>query len=152
MLFRSVFWFPMVLNDPCDHRYVLYTHGGGPGSLWEASGLPPKLPGVIAGGVRLVSLSALGPGDCMDVSGHQRGRSCHHVEGWSIVMRPNSLTHCLYWVTTLGVSKAVTPKLQLSTRNLSPVTTAPIYNLVLFDHGLVLCNREHLLVVSGHRL
>ena len=49
----------MVLNDPCDHRYVLYTHGGGPGSLWEASGLPPKLPGVIAGGVRLVSLSAM---------------------------------------------------------------------------------------------
>ena len=49
----------MVLNDPCDHRYVLYTHGGGPGSLWEASGLPPKLPGVIAGGVRLVSLSVL---------------------------------------------------------------------------------------------
>ena len=49
----------MVLNDPCDHRYVLYTHGGGPGSLWEASGLPPKLPGVIAGGVRLVSLSAV---------------------------------------------------------------------------------------------
>ena len=88
----------------------------------------------------------------MDVSGHQRGRSCHHNDGWPIVMRPNSLTRCLYWVTTLGVSIAVTPKLQLSTRNLSPVTTAPIYNLVLFDHGLVLCNREHLLVVSGHRL
>ena len=49
----------MVLNDPCDHRYTLYTLGEGPGSLWEASGLPPKLPGVIAGGVRLVSFSAL---------------------------------------------------------------------------------------------
>ena len=59
MLFRSVFWFPLVLNDPCDHRYVLYTLGEGPGNLWEASGLPPQPPGVIAGGVRLVSLSAV---------------------------------------------------------------------------------------------
>ena len=50
----------MMLNDPCDHRYVLYAHGEGPGSLWEASGLPPQPPGVIAGGVRLVSLSAVG--------------------------------------------------------------------------------------------
>ena len=46
----------------------------------------------------------------------------------------------------------VTPKLQLSTRNVSPITTAPIYNLVLFDHSLVLCNREHLLVLSRRRL
>ena len=59
MLFGSVFWFPMVLNDPCDHRYVLYALGEGPGNLWEASGLPPQPPGVIAGGVRLVSFSAL---------------------------------------------------------------------------------------------
>ena len=48
----------------------------------------------------------------------------------------------------------VTPYLQLSTRNLSPAVTtgAPIYNLVLFDHGLVLCNRAHLLVLSRRRL
>ena len=59
MLFGSVFWFPMMLNDPCDHRYVLYALGEGLGNLWEASGLPPQPPGVIAGGVRLVSLSAL---------------------------------------------------------------------------------------------
>ena len=61
MLFGSVFWFPMMLNDPCDHRYVLYALGEGLGNLWEASGLPPQPPGVIAGGVRLVSLSAVSP-------------------------------------------------------------------------------------------
>ena len=49
----------MMLNDPCDHRYVLYALGEGPGNLWEASGLPPQPPGVIAGGVRLVSFSAV---------------------------------------------------------------------------------------------
>ena len=63
MLFGSVFWFPMMLNDPCDHRYVLYALGEGPGNLWEASGLPPQPPGVIAGGVRLVSFSALTRGN-----------------------------------------------------------------------------------------
>ena len=63
MLFGSVFWFPMMLNDPCDHRYVLYALGEGPGNLWEASGLPPQPPGVIAGGVRLVSFSALSGAD-----------------------------------------------------------------------------------------
>ena len=70
MLFGSVFWFPMMLNDPCDHRYVLYTLGEGPGNLWEASGLPPQPPGVIAGGVRLVSFSALLP---QAVQGHVPG-------------------------------------------------------------------------------
>ena len=49
----------MMLNDPCDHRYVLYALGEGLGNLWEASGLPPQPPGVIAGGVRLVSFSAV---------------------------------------------------------------------------------------------
>ena len=37
-------------------------------------------------------------------------------------------------------------------RPLPVVTTAPIYNLVLLDHGLFLCNREHLLVLSRRRL
>ena len=59
MQFRGVFWFPMVLNDPCGPRYVTDTLGKGPGSLWEASGMPPQPPGEQAGGVRLGSFSAL---------------------------------------------------------------------------------------------
>ena len=59
MQFRGVFWFPMVLNDPCGPRYVTDTLGKGPGSLWEASGMPPQPPGEQAGGVRLGSFSAV---------------------------------------------------------------------------------------------
>ena len=59
MQFRGVFWFPMVLNDPCGPRYVTDTLGKGPGSHWEASGMPPQPPGEQAGGVRLGSFSAL---------------------------------------------------------------------------------------------
>ena len=61
----------MMLNDPCDHRYVLYALGEGLGNLWEASGLPPQPPGVIAGGVRLVSFSAL-------VIGHRTQELARH--------------------------------------------------------------------------
>ena len=49
----------MVLNDPCDPGYVTDTLGEGPGILWEVSGKPPEPPGVIAGGDRLGSHSAL---------------------------------------------------------------------------------------------
>ena len=49
----------MVLNDPCGPRYVTDTLGKGPGSLWEASGMPPQPPGEQAGGVRLGSFSAV---------------------------------------------------------------------------------------------
>ena len=59
MQFRGVFWFPMVLNDPCGPRYVTDTLGKGPGSLWEASGMPPQPPGEQAGGVRLGIHSAV---------------------------------------------------------------------------------------------
>ena len=59
MQFRGVFWFPMVLNDPSGPRYVTDTLGKGPGSLWEASGMPPQPPGEQAGGVRLGSFSAM---------------------------------------------------------------------------------------------
>ena len=49
----------MVLNNPCGPGYDTDTLGKGPGSLWEASGMPPQPPGEQAGGVRLGSFSAV---------------------------------------------------------------------------------------------
>ena len=100
MLFRGIFWFPMVLNDPCDPGYITDTLGEGPGSLWEASELPPEPPGVIAGGVCLGSHSALSTFSGLALLASQKSwflvaKMCAPVRGME---RGKLLSTCFFFI------------------------------------------------------